>query len=99
MDAHDDRLDAAEGPDGAIRTSPGRTRLYFILGGLLAALGLIGVGIYAFTPRPTLAEGEDGSADGALQAGLIIGSGLAVGVGVLLLLWGVVASMRARREG
>ena len=98
MDAHDDRLDAAEGPDGAITTSPGRARLYIIVGGVLIVLGLIGVGIYAFTPRATLAEGQDGTADGLLQSGLIIGSALAAGVGIMLVLWGIVTTKRLHRE-
>jgi hypothetical protein len=79
-----------------IRTGPARKGLYLILGGILAVLGLIGVGIYAFTPRNTPAEG-DAQADAAWQSGIIIGSGIALGVGVLLLLLALVASMRARR--
>jgi hypothetical protein len=98
MDAHDHRIDAAEGPDGAITTSPGRTRLYFVLGVVLVVLGLIGVAVYAFTPRPTLAEGNDGTADGLLQSGLIIGSALAAGLGILLVLMGVVTTKRLHRE-
>ena len=98
------RLDDAEGParhrrraDDAITTSLGRTGLYFVLGGILTLIGLIGVGIYAFTPRNTPVEG-DGTADGLWQAGLIIGSAVAGGVGVFLLLWGVVSTVRAQRE-
>ena len=68
------RLDDAEGParhrrraDDAITTSPGRTGLYFVLGGILTLIGLIGVGIYAFTPRNTPVEGN-GTADAAAEA-------------------------------
>ena len=79
-----------------IRTGPARTGLSLILGAILAVLGLIGVGIYTFTPRNTPAEGN-APADAAFQSGIIIASGIALGVGVLLLLMALVASMRAKR--
>ena len=82
-----------------IRTGPARKGLYLILlilGAFLAVLGLIGVGISTFTPRNTLAEGN-APADAAFQSGIIIASGIALGVGVLLLLMALVASMRAKR--
>jgi len=80
-----------------IRTGPVRTGLYVILGAVLTVVGLIGVGIYALTPRNTPAEG-DGTADAAWQSGVIIGAAVCTGVGVLLLLLALVASMHARRE-
>ena len=88
---------AAPGDPDEIETGPARTRLYFILGAVLAVIGLVGVGIYTFTPRNTPAEG-DAQADAAWQTVVIIGSAAALGVGVLLLLLGMVASMRAKRE-
>lgn len=84
--------------DDAIRTGPVRTGLYLTLGAVLTVLGLIGVGIYAFTPRNTPAEG-DAPADAAWQSGVIVGAAVATGVGVLLLLWALVAHLRARRLG
>ncbi|WP_173923821.1 hypothetical protein [Agromyces sp. Marseille-P2726] len=80
-----------------IRTTPARRGLFFGLGAALTLVGLIGVAIYAFMPRNTPAEGE-GTADGLLQSGLIIGSAVLTGIGVLLLVWGFVMSTRARRE-
>ncbi len=83
--------------DDAIRTEPVRIGLYLTLGAVLTVIGLIGIGIYAFTPRNTPVEG-DGTADAAWQSGVIIGAAVATGVGVLLLLWAFVARVRARRE-
>jgi hypothetical protein len=80
-----------------IPTSPRRRGLFFGLGAALLVLGLIGVAIYAFMPQETPAEG-DGTADGLLQSGLIIGSAALTGAGLLMLLWGVVMTLRARRE-
>ena len=81
--------------DEAISTDPARVGLYLIFGTVLTVIGLSGSGIYAFTPRNTPAEG-DGTADAAWQSGVIIGAALATGLGVLLLLWAVVARVRAR---
>jgi hypothetical protein len=93
---HDPRP-ASETAD-EIPTSPGRRGLFFGLGAALTVLGLIGVAIYTFMPRNTPAEGE-GTTDGLLQAGLIIGSAVLTGVGLLMLMWGIVMTTRARREG
>jgi hypothetical protein len=84
--------------DEEIRTGPVRTGMYLTVGVVLAVLGLAGVAVYAFTPRNTPAEG-DPQADAAWQSGVIIGSAVALGVGVLLLLLAFVASRRARRTG
>ena len=84
--------------DEDIRTGPARIGLYVTIGTVLAALGLAGVAVYTFTPRNTPVEG-DAQADAAWQSAVIIGSALAVGVGVLLLLMALVASRRARHEG
>jgi hypothetical protein len=65
---------------------------------VLAFLGIVGVAIYAFTPRNTPVEG-DAQADAAWQSSIIIGSAVALGVGALLLMLGLVATMRARRTG
>jgi hypothetical protein len=101
MDGHDSRPHDPRPVSETVEeipTAPARRGLFFGLGAALTVLGLIGVAIYAFMPRNTPAEGE-GTADGVLQAGLIIGSALLTGVGVLLLLWGVVMTTHARREG
>jgi hypothetical protein len=89
--------DAIRSDEQPIRTGPVRTGLYLTLGIVLTALGLVGVGIYAFTPRNTPAEG-DAQADAVWQSGVIIGAAVCTGVGVLLLLLALVASVRARRE-
>lgn len=84
--------------DEDIRTGPARIGLYVTIGAVLAALGVAGVAVYTFTPLNTPAEGG-AQADAAWQSAVIIGSALALGVGVLLLLMTLVASRRARREG
>ena len=84
--------------DEQIRSSPARRGVYLTAGAVLALLGLVGVAIYAFTPRNTPVEG-DAQADAAWQSTIIIGSAVALGVGVLLLMLGLVASMRARTGG
>lgn len=84
--------------DEDIRSGPARIGLYISIGAVLAVLGLAGVAVYTFTPRNTPVEG-DAQADAAWQSAVIIGSALALGLGVFLLLMAVVASRRARREG
>jgi hypothetical protein len=84
--------------DEEIRSGPVRRGVYLTVGAVLAVLGLVGVGIYAFTPRNTPAEG-DAQADAAWQSTIIIGSAVALGVGALLLMLGLVATLRARRSG
>lgn len=84
--------------DEEIRSGPVRRGVYLTAGAVLALLGLVGVGIYALTPRNTPAEG-DAQADAAWQSTIIIGSAIALGVGVLLLMFALVASLRARRSG
>lgn len=84
--------------DEEIRSGPVRRGVYLTAGAVLALLGIVGVAIYAFTPRNTPVEG-DAQADAAWQSTVIIGSAVALGVGVLLLMLGLVASMRARRTG
>ena len=84
--------------DDAIETDPARVGLYLTFGVVLTVIGLIDIGIYAFTPRNTPAEG-DGTADAAWQSAVIIGAALATGIGVLLLLWAVVARVRVRARG
>jgi len=79
------------------RPGTSRPTMLFVVGAILAALGLIGVAVYAFMPRNTPAEG-DAQADAALQAGLVIGSAVALGVGALLLVWGVVMRRRTQRR-
>ncbi|MDQ0894154.1 hypothetical protein [Agromyces ramosus] len=79
-----------------IRSEPVRMGLYVVLGAVLTVVGLIGIGIYAFTPRNTPVEG-DGPADAAWQSAVILGAAVCTGVGVLLLLLALVASMHARR--
>lgn len=80
-----------------IRSEPVRIGLYVVLGSVLTVVGLIGIGIYAFSPRNTPAEG-DAPADAAWQSAVILGAAVSTGVGVLLLLLALVASMHARRE-
>ncbi len=84
--------------DEEIRSGPVRRGVYLTAGAVLALLGIVGVAIYSFTPRNTPVEG-DAQADAAWQSTIIIGSAVALGVGVLLLMLGLVASMRARRTG
>ena len=84
--------------DEEIRSGPVRRGVYLTVGAVLAVLGLVGVGIYAFTPRNTPAEG-DAQADAAWQSTIIIGSAVALGVGALLLMLGLVATLRERRSG
>ena len=84
--------------DEEIRSGPVRRGVYLTVGAVLAVLGLVGVGIYAFTPRNTPAEGN-AQADAAWQSTIIIGSAVALGVGALLLMLGLVATLRARRSG
>ncbi|HEY6799040.1 MAG TPA: hypothetical protein VI121_00220 [Agromyces sp.] len=83
--------------DEEIRTGRTRTGLYVTIGAVLTVVGLVGIGVYTFVPRNTPAEG-DPQADAAWQSAVIIGSAVAFGVGVLLLLMALVASMRARRS-
>ncbi|WP_350347698.1 hypothetical protein ABIQ69_13790 [Agromyces sp. G08B096] len=82
---------------GEIRTSPARSTLYFVLGGILTLVGIVGIAVYTFTPRNTPVEGQE-TADGLWQAGLIIGSAVAGGAGLLLLGWGLVTVLRRRRD-
>ncbi len=82
--------------DEGIRSGPVRRGVYLTVGGILTLLGLAGVAVYAFTPRSTPVEG-DAQADAAWQSTIIIGSAVALGVGVLLLMLALVASMRAHR--
>ena len=89
--------DAIRSRDEPIRTGAVRTGFYLTLGVVLTAIGLIGVGIYAFAPRITPAEG-DAQADAGWQSGVIIGAAVCTGVGVLLLLLALVAAVRSRRE-
>lgn len=84
--------------DEEIRSGPVRRGVYLTVGAVLALLGIVGVAVYAFMPRNTPVEG-DAQADAAWQSTIIIGSAVALGVGVLLLMLGLVASMRARRTG
>lgn len=81
--------------DEATRAAPVRTGLYLTLGSVLTVIGLIGIGLYALSPRETPAEGDPLS-DAAWQSGVILGAAVATGVGVLLLLWVLLAHLRAR---
>jgi flagellar biogenesis protein FliO len=86
------------GDEPSIRTGPTRVALYFVFGGILIAIGLVGVGIYTLMPVKTPVEGN-APADAALQSLVIIGAAVAGGLGVLLVGLGIVASIRARRRG
>ncbi|WP_157425826.1 hypothetical protein [Agromyces salentinus] len=90
MEHHDERVDR-----DAPAPTPARRGLRFGLGIALTVIGLIGVLTYALMPRNTPAEGE-GTADGLLQSGLIIGSALLTGLGILLIMLGVAMARRER---
>ncbi len=75
-----------------------RSTILLVVGAILAVLGLIGVGAYAFMPATTPAEG-DPQADAGLQAGIIIASAVALGVGALLVARAFVLRRRGRRTG
>ena len=81
---------------GDYRPGDRRTTILFAIGAILAVIGLIGVAVYAFMPRTTPVEG-DAQADAALQAGVIIGSAVALGIGALLLARAFVLRRRGQR--
>ena len=77
-------------------TRPSKGVAYFVIGGILLLVGLVGVVAYATAlPDAALAPTE---ATGPLRGLTIIVAALATGAGVLLVALGVV-KRRARRRG
>jgi|GEM_PF-2934547 len=82
---------------GDLTASPAKTTALVVWGAVVAALGLVGVAVYAFMPRDTPGEGN-AQADYAFQGSLIVVSAILVGIGAFLLMRAWVLRRRARHD-
>ncbi|MCU1639394.1 MAG: hypothetical protein JWL94_2041 [Microbacteriaceae bacterium] len=68
---------------------PSTGKRWLVMGAILLLVGLIGVVVFAF-PRPSDVVGGDPQIDGLWQAGVTIGSAVATGAGLTMLLIGLI---------